>query len=204
MLKIMKSLSFVVLLFMALGALVPVFAQEPRHPAAANSSPAVAAQPGYLIQPGDILTIAVWKEKDLEADVLVLPDGTLSFPLVGDIQAAGRTVPQIRQEVVARLAKYMPNPVVTVAVKQIQGNVIYVIGDVNKPGAFVANSYLDVMQALSLAGGMTPFAADNSIKILRRVNGRETAIRFKYGQVEDGEHLAQDIILQAGDVVVVP
>ena len=160
--------------------------------------------PAYLIQPGDVLTISVWKEKDLEANTLVLPDGTLSFPLVGDIRAAGRTVPQVRQEVVTRLAKYMPNPVVTVAIKQIQGNAIYVIGDVNKPGAFVANAYIDVMQALSLAGGMTPFASDNSIKILRRVNGRETAIRFKYGQVEDGEHLAQNIVLQAGDVVVVP
>ena len=164
----------------------------------------VHTTPAYLIQPGDILTISVWKEKDLEADTLVLPDGTLSFPLVGDIRAAGRTVPQVRQAIVTRLAKYMPSPVVTVAIKQIQGNVIYVIGDVNKPGAFIANSYIDVMQALSLAGGMTPFASDNSIKILRRVNGRETAIRFKYGQVEDGEHLAQNIVLQAGDVVVVP
>ncbi len=193
----MKSLSLVVLLFMALGALAPVSAQESKHPV-------VAPQPGYLIQPGDILTIAVWKEKDLEADVLVLPDGTLSFPLTGEVQAAGRTVPQVREEIVARLGKYMPNPVVTVTVKQTQGNVIYVIGNVNKPGAFVANSYLDVMQALSLAGGMTPFASDNNIKILRRVNGTETATRFKYGQVEDGEHLGQNIVLQAGDVVVVP
>ena len=200
----MKSSSLAVLLFMALGTLVPATAQELKHPAAAHPPSAAAPRPGYLIQPGDILSIAVWKEKDLEADALVLPDGTLSFPLVGDIQAAGRTVPQVRKEVVARLAKYMPSPAVTVSVKQIQGNVIYVIGDVNKPGAFIANSYIDVMQALSLAGGMTPFASDNSIKILRRVNGRETAIRFKYGQVEDGEHLAQNIVLQAGDVVVVP
>ena len=195
----MKSFSRVVLFFVALGMLAPAFAQE-----APRRAPAAAPPPGYLIEPGDILTISVWKEKDLESNVLVLPDGRVSFPLIGDIQASGRTVPQVRREVITRLAKFMPDPVVTVAVKQIQGNVIYVIGNVNKPGAFVANSYLDVMQALSLAGGMTPYASDNSIKILRRVNGTETATPFKYGQVEDGEHLGQNIVLQAGDVVVVP
>ena len=191
-------------LTLAVIAIAPTVHGQEASKGAAPVSLHVRTTPAYLIQPGDILTISVWREKDLEADTLVLPDGTLSFPLVGDIRAAGRTVPQVRQEIVTRLAKYMPSPVVTVAIKQIQGNVIYVIGDVNKPGAFIANSYIDVMQALSLAGGMTPFASDNSIKILRRVNGRETAIRFKYGQVEDGEHLAQNIVLQAGDVVVVP
>ena len=191
-------------LTLAIVAVAPTAHSQEASKDAATTGLHGQATPAYLIQPGDILTISVWKEKDLQADMLVLPDGTLSFPLVGDIHAAGRTVPQVREEVVARLAKYMPSPVVTVAVKQIQGNVIYVIGDVNKPGAFVANSYLNVMQALSMAGGMTPFAADNSIQILRRVNGKETAIRFKYGQVEDGEHLAQNIVLQAGDVVVVP
>ena len=191
-------------LTLAVFAITPTAHGQEASKEAAPVSLHVHTTPAYLIQPGDILTISVWKEKDLEADSLVLPDGTLSFPLVGDIRAAGRTVPQVRQEIVTRLAKYMPSPVVTVAIKQIQGNVIYVIGDVNKPGAFIANSYIDVMQALSLAGGMTPFASDNSIKILRRVNGTETAIPFKYGQVEDGEHLGQNIVLQAGDVVVVP
>ena len=200
----MRSFPIVVLLFVALGTLAPVAAQETGHLAVAHPSPASAKQTGYLIQPGDILTISVWKEKDLQADTLVLPDGTLSFPLTGTVQAAGRTVPQLQAEIAARLGKYMPDPVVTVAIKQIVGNVIYVIGQVNKPGAFVASSYIDVMQALSLAGGMTPFASDNSIKILRRVNRAEIAIPFKYGQVEDGKHLRQNIVLQAGDVVVVP
>ena len=191
-------------LTLAIFAVAPTAHSQEAAKKAATTGLHGQATPAYLIQPGDILSISVWKEKDLETDVLVLPDGTLSFPLVGDIRAAGRTVPQVRQEVITRLAKYMPNPVVTVTVKQIQGNVIYVIGNVNKPGAFVANAYIDVMQALSLAGGMTPFASDNSIKILRRVNGTEAAIPFKYGQVEDGEHLRQNIVLQAGDVVVVP
>ncbi|MHB8390819.1 MAG: polysaccharide biosynthesis/export family protein [Acidobacteriaceae bacterium] len=201
MLKVMQRLSLVVSLFVALGLLAPVHAQESRHPATATAG---VSTPYYQIQPGDILSISVWKEKDLQEDVLVRPDGWLSFPLTGDIQASGRTIEQVRKEVTTRLAKFIPDPVVTVTLKQVIGNVIYVIGKVNKPGIFVANGPIDVMQALSLAGGMTPYASENSIKILRRVNGTETATPFKYGQVEDGEHLSQNIVLQAGDVVVVP
>ena len=197
--KTMKSCSLVVLLLVGLGVLSPVFARD-----AHQTLPTAARQSGYLIQPGDVLTISVWKEKDLDADVLVLPDGSVSFPLTGDVQAAGKTVPQVQQVITARLAKYMPDPVVTVAVKEANGNAVYVIGEVKQPGVFVAHRDLDVMQALSRAGGLTPFASENNIKILRRVNGRETAIPFEYGQVENGEHLGQNIVLQAGDVVVVP
>jgi len=201
----MKTFPIVVLLLALASSVSLVHAQEPKSSTTARPAvPAVASEPAYQIQPGDILTVSVWKEKDLQGDVLVRPDGGLSFPLTGDIQASGKTVEQVRKEIVAQLSKYMPDPVVTVAIKQVQGNLVYVIGKVNKPGVFVANSYIDVMQALSMAGGMTPFAAENSIKILRRVNNVETAIRFKYGQVENGKHLEQNIILQAGDVVVVP
>ncbi|MGA7800520.1 MAG: polysaccharide biosynthesis/export family protein [Gammaproteobacteria bacterium] len=159
---------------------------------------------GYAVQPGDILTISVWKEKDLQGDVLVRPDGGLSFPLVGNLQAAGRTVPEIQKEISHRLVKYIPDPVVSVAVKQIVGNAVYVIGKVNKPGQFVMTSKIDVVQALSLAAGMTPYASVNNIKILRRENGKLTAIPFEYGDIEKGENLSQDIILKSGDVVVVP
>ncbi len=203
--KTMKSFSIVVLFLTAISALSLAQAQESKSPAAIHVvAPVSKPGPAYQIQPGDVLTISVWKEKDLGADVLVRPDGRLSFPLTGDIQASGRTVEQVQQEVTARLSKYMPDPVVTVVMKQIQGNVVYVIGKVNKPGAFVANDYIDVMQALSLAGGITPFASENSVRILRRVNGVETAIPFKYGQIERGKHLSQNITLQAGDIVVVP
>ena len=126
-------------------------------PFTANSAPAPAIEHkgGYEVQPGDILTISVWKEKSLQGDVLVRPDGGLSFPLVGNLQAAGKTIPEIQSEIDPRLVKYIPDPVVSVAVKQIVGNVVYVIGKVNKPGQFVMTSQIDVMQALSLAGGMT-------------------------------------------------
>ncbi len=158
----------------------------------------------YAIQPGDVLEISVWKEEDLQREVLVRPDGGLSFPLVGDLHAAGGSVEDLRARIAAGLQKYIPSPVVTVAVKQILGNSVYVIGKVNKPGGFLASRTIDVMQALSMARGMTPFAAVNDIRILRREHGKEAAISFRYGDVERGRHLDQNIILQSGDVVVVP
>lgn len=180
-------------------------AGQPRSGAA--QSRAVAAAPasaGYRVQPGDVLTINVWKEQDLTGDVLVRPDGGLSFPLVGDLEASGKTVSALRKEVAQRLQRYLPNPVVTVAVKQIGGNEIYVVGKVQRPGEFPFARSLDVMQALSLAGGTTPYAALNSIVILRRDNGRQEAIHFRYSEVAHGKDLSQNILLQSGDTVVVP
>ena len=171
---------------------------------AVRAADSASGSTGYGVQPGDVLTISVWKEDDLKGDVLVRPDGGISFPLAGDIAAKGKTVEQIRQEIISRIQKYIPDPVVTVAVKQIVGNNIYVIGKVNKPGAFVLNQPIDVMQALSIAGGMSTFASPNNIIILRRENGTQKAIPFRYGDVEDGEHLEQNILLKGGDVVVVP
>ena len=158
----------------------------------------------YKIQPGDMLEISVWREEDLLRQVLVLPDGRLSFPLVGDIQAAGKSVSQLQEQVTGRLTKYIPDPVVTVAILQLSGNKVYVTGKVARPGEFVANRYLDVVQALSMAGGMTPYAAPNKIKILRRENDTLIAIPFRYVDIEKGIRLEQDIMLQSGDVVVVP
>jgi len=172
------------------------------------SSPAAVARADatdtYIVQPGDVLTISVWKEKDLQGDVAIRPDGGLNFPLVGDISTSGKTVDELRKDIAARLTKYVPDPVVTVIVKQSLGNQIFVIGKVNKPGSFPAMRNMDVMQALSMAGGPTPFASLNKIKILRRVNGELKAIPFKYSKVEKGQHLEQNIILQGGDTVVVP
>jgi len=158
----------------------------------------------YLIQPGDVLEISVWKEEDLLKQVLVRPDGGMSFPLVGNVQAAGKSVVDLQSLVTEKLAKYIPDPVVTVSTQQLSGNKIFVIGKVARPGEIVANHYMDVVQALSVAGGMTPYAAANKIKILRRSNGKLTAIPFKYGDIEKGDNLEQNIILRSGDVVLVP
>ena len=158
----------------------------------------------YRIQPGDVLEVSVWREENMLKTVLVRPDGGLSYPLVGNIQAAGKSVGELQELVTERLSKYMPDPVVTVSIQQLRGNKIYVVGRVQRPGEFEANRYMDVVQALSLAGGMTPYAAGNKIKVLRRENGELTAIPFRYGDIEKGENLGQNIILQSGDVVLGP
>jgi polysaccharide export outer membrane protein len=159
----------------------------------------------YRIQAGDVLTVSVWKEPDLQGDVLVRSDGGLSFPLTGDIVAAGMTVEELRAEIRKRLDEYVPDAAVTVALKASGGNRIYVLGKVNRPGEYPFGKPIDVMQAISLAGGMTPYASLNSIHILRRkAGGNQDAIPFRYSDVEQGTGLQQNILLVGGDTVVVP
>jgi polysaccharide export outer membrane protein len=158
----------------------------------------------YLVKPGDTLEISVWKEEDLLQTVIVRPDGGFSFPLAGDVNAAGKTVDMITNELARKLSRYIPDLVATVMVTAFDGNKIYVIGQVANPGAFVMNPRVDVMQALSLAGGTTPFAALNDIKILRRRNGQQSVLEFRFNDVAKGRSLSQNILLESGDVVVVP
>jgi polysaccharide export outer membrane protein len=165
---------------------------------------AAGTDAGYLLQPGDLLTVSVWKEVDLSSDLIVRPDGGISMPLIGEIPAGERTVEQVRTAIVQRLKKYIPDPTVAVIVKQALGNQIYVIGKVNKPGEYPINRPVDVMQALSLAGGTTPFAAINDIRILRRDGVRQLTMKFRYTDIEHGRNLDQNIVLQSGDTVVVP
>ena len=160
--------------------------------------------PAYHIQPGDVLHVSVWKEQDLQAEVLVRPDGAFSFPLAGDVDTRGQSVEDLRAELTKRLKRYIPDPVVTIAVRQIVGNRIFVLGQVNRPGDFQFSRPVDVMQALSMAGGTTSFAALNDIVILRRAGGKLQSIRFHYADVARGKDLAQNILLSSGDTIVVP
>lgn len=172
------------------------------HADSSNPTPAVDAS--YLVQPGDTLTLSVWKEQDLQGDFLVRPDGGLSFPLAGAVAAGGHTVDEIRAVLTSRLAKYIPDPVVTVSVKTVAGSMIFVVGKVNRPGNFLLSRPIDVMQALSLAGGTTPFADVDGIRVLRREGERQLVFRFRYDDVRRGRALSQNILLQSGDTVVVP
>jgi polysaccharide export outer membrane protein len=158
----------------------------------------------YFIGPGDILEISVWKEEALTKQVVVLPDGKISFPLIGEVQAAGRTLPDLKQEIGKRIVKYAPKEEVNLEVKQVNSMLIYVIGRVNQPGRFVLNTNVNVLQALSIAGGLNPFAKRNDIKIFRREGTATKVLPFRYDQVTNGENLEQNITLQRGDVIVVP
>ena len=163
------------------------------------------AGPGaYLIGPEDVLDISVWKEDALKKESLVRPDGGISFPLVGDLHAAGKTTEEVRLEITDRLKKYIADPAVSVSVLKASNYKIYVIGRVNKPGDFTSGRAIDVLQALSMAGGLTPFASDSDIHVVRKLEGRELNIPFDYNNIQRGEHLDQNIILKSGDVVVVP
>ena len=158
----------------------------------------------YQIGPEDTLEIDVWKEKDLQREVIVRPDGWITFPLVGNIEAKGKTAQQLQQEITEWLRQYIPNPVVTVSVKKIASYKIFVIGRVNKPGDYVVGRYVDVLQALTLAGGLTPFAEEGKIKIVRKRNGKETILPFDYSAVKKGKQMEQNITLMSGDVIIVP
>jgi len=170
-----------------------------------TASAAPPADAAYTVKPGDTLMVSVWKEPDLQGPVLVRPDGAFSFPLAGQFDARNKTVQELQQELTVKLKKFISDPVVTVSIQDIKGNKVYVIGQVQKPGDFVVNPRVDVMQALSMAGGTTPFAALGDIMILRRNDaGQQEALPFKYTDVVRGKNLQQNIMLQAGDVVVVP
>jgi polysaccharide export outer membrane protein len=158
----------------------------------------------YEVQPSDLLQISVWREPELTQQVLVRPDGAFSFPLAGDVSAVGKSVEELRLELVERLSRYIPDLVVTVAVLEIRGNKIYVIGQVNQPGEFIVNPRVDVMQALSLAGGTTAFASPSGIFVLRRDGSEQQRLPFNFDAVLRGRDLDQNVLLRTGDVVVVP
>ncbi len=159
----------------------------------------------YLIGPQDILQISVWKDEILSREVTVRPDGFISFPLIGEVLAEGRTVGDLANEMDERLTKFVSDPRITIGVSAVNSFKIFVIGKVNKPGGFQIGQYTDVMQALSLAGGLTPFAREGSIKVLRRTKqGPQSTFPFDYGEVLKGKTLDQNIVLERGDVVMVP
>ncbi len=173
------------------------------HAGSAGAQPS-QSDPSYHLGPEDIVMISVWKDEHLTREVVVRPDGMISFPLIGDVLATNRTVEDLRLEITRRLARYIPNPHVSVSAMKLQSYKIYVMGRVNKPGEYLVGHYTDVLQALSLAGGLTPFASENDIKIIRRDSSEERVFGFRYGDIQKGRDLKQNILLQRGDVVMVP
>jgi polysaccharide biosynthesis/export protein len=159
----------------------------------------------YRLHAGDQVDISVWGEDQLRRDTIIRPDGRISFPLAGEIMAAGRTVSDVSKDIETRLKAYVSVPVVTVTISNLNGNRVFVIGQVARPGMFVMNPQLTVLQSLSLAGGMTPFAKGDEIIVLRGTAGKgQKTLRFNFGEVSHGRNLEQNFVLESGDVVVVP
>ena len=165
---------------------------------------AMAAETAYHIGPGDVLEISVWKDESLSRELVVPPDGVISFPLIGDMDVNYLTVTDVRKGVTKRLSEFVPDAMVTVMLVTLNSLRAYAIGKVNKPGEFPITIETTVMQILSMAGGLNPFANGDKILILRQLNNKTVKIPFNYNQMMKGENLQQNILIQRGDVVVVP
>jgi len=171
---------------------------------AGESEGQIPAASEFYLGPGDVLEISVWKDEALSRQVVVRPDGKISFPLIGDVLARGRTVEELRQLVEGKIKVYVPDAPVTVMVVQVGSPKVYVVGKVAKPGLYIMGQTLRVMQVLAMAGGMTPYANKDDILIIRKENGHQRVFKFNYGKVAGGKDLDQNICLEAGDTVVVP
>lgn len=167
-------------------------------------SHAATSLDAYLLNPGDQLMVSVWNEETLERTITVLPDGTISFPLVGHLTAAGETAAVLEEKITAKLDAFIADPEVNITVTSTRGNVSYVVGKVLKPGPIVMVQATTVMQALAMAGGLNEFASANAIKIIRSSGEQETILRVRYSDLEKGSDLSSNHRLEAGDVIVVP
>lgn len=160
--------------------------------------------PAYVIGPGDVLGIEVWKDPVLTRQVVVPPDGKISIPLIGEIAAGGMTVSGLKKEVETRLFRYVPDAVVTVEVRSINSMHIYVLGRINSPGRIVLVSNVNVLQALAIAGGPNPYANRSRIRVFRNEGGKTLTYNFDYDDVTSGRQLETNITVRRGDVIYVP
>ena len=164
----------------------------------------------FLLGPEDVLDIVVWKNEDLsQKGVVIRPDGKISMPLIGEVQASGRTANQLASQIASRLKEYKDNPVVTVGVKEVNSYYVYVLGEVTKPGKYQLKSHATVLQAVAIAGGFTNYASKNKMKVIRHVQGengttREIRIPARYDDLISGEGEIGNFVLKTGDVVIVP
>ncbi len=168
-----------------------------------KSQPA-SQDPIYVIGPDDILDITVWKEPDFSLRLPVRPDGKISLPLLNDVQAAGLTPMQLAASVAVMLRKYLTQPQVTVIVTQINSWRVYVVGEVMRPGPIPMLPNMTVLQALATAGGLGQFANQKGIYVLRNEGGKQVKYPFNYKEAINGKAAKQNIVLKAGDTIVIP
>ncbi len=158
----------------------------------------------YQLHQGDKVMISVWREDTLQKEVVVLPDGSITFPLIGRVEVAGLSTPDVEQSITAKLKKYFPEPIVTVVIVGIDGNRAYVTGKVMHPGAFTISGPTTVLQAISLVGGFDKFADESSIKVIRAKPDGQEILPVNYKDIISGKNVSTNIQLKAGDTLVVP
>jgi polysaccharide biosynthesis/export protein len=185
----------------AANAQTPVAQLAPPNAAA----PAGIALPaGYLIGPEDVLTIVVWREKDMSTDAVVRPDGQISIPLLNDLQAAGLTPDQLKVAIEKAAAKFMAEPNATVIVKAINSRKVHIVGNVIKAGTYPLQGDMTVLQLIAQAGGLQEWADSKHITVMRKEDGKDTALKFNYKDVVKQKNLQQNVLLKPGDTVIVP
>jgi len=199
-----RTLRFVPVILLATA----VTAAAQQAPKASENDAAVVARVmapagDYQIGPEDVLDISVWKNQELSRKVPVRPDGKISLPLVNDIQAAGLTPSELRQQLAAKLAEFVPTPEVSVVVAEVQSYKVAVVGAVKTPGRFTLRSPATVLECLALAQGFTEFSNKERIVVLRANGASTTRIPFNYRKVADGNE-QENFLIKPGDIIVVP
>lgn len=194
MLTIRRCMYFLISFFCLLGSVQSTFGQ-----AQDNVSP----PSDYYVQPGDVLAISVWDEPALQAEVIVLPDSTISFPLAGTVAVDGLTVSALRDHLTDKLLPFIPSVSVHVGILQARGSKVFVLGKVNRPGEYVLDRPLRVTHAMAMAGGFTSFADTDEVMVLRESGSVQDVVRVPYDDIVSGDSLDKNIWLQPGDLVVV-
>ena len=203
LLALIRSISLIMLIFISFNAYTDESESIPEETAFLSQE----TKPNYQINAGDVLSINVWNDQSFNAEqLLVRPDGFISAPAVGEIKAGGQTIDQLQEDLAESLSRYLKDePTVVITISNTNGSRIFVVGKVNAPGVYPLSGSFDVMQAIAMARGLNSFAAENKILVLRRdVSGVQQAIKFEYGKVRSGKDLSSNILLNSGDVVVVP
>jgi polysaccharide biosynthesis/export protein len=160
--------------------------------------------PGYLIGPEDVLAILFWRDKDMSADVVVRPDGKISLPLINDVDVAGLSPDQLRERLTQVASKFIPDPSLTVVVKEIHSRKVFITGNVGKPGAYPLSGDMNVVQLIALAGGLAEYADAKNIVVMRNDGGTQQGFKVNYKDVVKQKNVQQNIALKPGDTVVVP
>jgi len=171
-----------------------------------NAGLAVAADKPdiYQLRQGDTLLISVWREDSLQRQVIVLPDGSVTFPLIGRVEVAGLSTPEVEERFTKKLKEYFPEPIVTVVIVGIDGNRAYVTGKVIHPGPLIISGPITVLQAISLVGGFDKFADESGVKVIRVKPDGQEILPVNYKDIISGRNMSTNIQLKAGDTLVVP
>lgn len=192
------------ILALALFAGAPTAASPEQQPVAQAAPSAVALPDDYVVGAEDVLGVVFWREAELSGDVTVRPDGRVTLPVIGELQAAGLRPEDLKKQIETAATKYVTDPNVTVVVRAINSRRVFVTGRVTTPGVHLLKGPLTVMQAIALSGGVTEFADAKNIKVLRIMQGKSVTLPFNYKDVVRGRKLEQNILLLPGDTVVVP